>query len=71
MWNGLSWENDDNDINFFDRVDVEKQDVKEEKESNNAFPDMSIDEYMRQFNEKDVDKVDNIFSEDEFPTIPM
>lgn len=63
--------NDDNDINFFDRVDVEKQDTKEEKEPNNAFPDMSIDEYMRQFNEKDVDKVDNIFSEDEFPTIPM
>ena len=60
-------EHDDDKISFFDRIDEENEKEKE----TNKFPDMSIDEYMRQFNEDKVDKKENIFSDDLFPTIPM
>ena len=65
------------DISFFDRIDLDSEKDEEEekpveKEEKSAFPDMSIDEYMRQFNENDVDKTDNIFLDEEaFPTIPV
>ena len=58
---------DDDKISFFDRIDEEK----EKENETNKFPDMSIDEYMRQFNEDKVDKKENIFADDLFPTIPM
>lgn len=59
-------ENDNNIINFFDKIEETN-----DNNSNNKFPDMSIDEYMRQFNEDSVDKKNSIFDEDAFPTIPM
>ena len=43
-----------------------------DKMSNNKFPDMSIDEYMRNFNENDIEKSSNLGDfGDDFPTIPM
>ena len=52
----------DTDINaMFEKAD----------DNDNKFPDMSIDEYMRSFDENKVKSMDNIFAEDDFPTIPM
>ncbi len=54
-------------------IEIEKEEEKQEDKMNeNAFPDMSIDEYMRSFNENQLDKNDSFDSfGDEFPTIPM
>lgn len=44
---------------------------KEEKQEN-KLPEIDIDQYMKNFNEKDVDDVDNIFNDDNiFPSIPL
>ena len=38
----------------------------------NKLPDISIDEYMKNFNEKTVDNSDSLFGNDDiFPSIPM
>ena len=48
------------------------EEIFEEKNNETAFPDMSIDDYMKNFDEKRVDSdLDNLFSEEDFPTIPM
>ncbi len=47
-------------------------DMLEEKVNDNKLPDMSIDEYMRNFDEEKVDDVSKLADfGDEFPTIPM
>ena len=43
----------------------------EEEENANKFPDMSIDEYMKNFNVNKVKNVEDLFGNDAFPTIPM
>ena len=44
---------------------------KEEKQEN-KLPEIDIDQYMKNFNENDVDDVDNIFNDDNiFPSIPL
>ena len=46
-------------------------DYKEEKQEN-KLPEIDIDQYMKNFNENDVDDVDNIFNDDNiFPSIPL
>ena len=38
----------------------------------NKLPEIDIDQYMKNFNENDVDDVDNIFNDDNiFPSIPL
>ena len=73
------------DVSLFnDKIDVDTEednekelddssfDELEDKMSNNKFPDMSIDEYMRNFNENDIEKSSNLGDfGDDFPTIPM
>ena len=71
---------------FKNKVDIEKElfeEFNEEKnetpkeepiEESNKFPDMSIDEYMNNFNEKSVndDKLEDLFADDDlFPSIPV
>lgn len=44
---------------------------KEEKQEN-KLPEIDIDQYMKNFNENDVDDMDNIFNDDNiFPSIPL
>ena len=48
--------------------------LKEETEDNSKFPDISIDEYMKNFDENSVkeQEVSSLFNDDDvFPTIPM
>lgn len=73
------------DVSLFnDKIDMDTEednedllndssfDGLEDKMSNNKFPDMSIDEYMRNFNENDIEKSSNLGDfGDDFPTIPM
>ncbi len=71
----------DNDLNnislFGDKVEEEDKGNSllnkiENKMSNNSFPDMSIDEYMKNFDEDKLEKSDTLSDfGDEFPTIPM
>jgi len=57
-------EKKDSNIDILDKL--------EEKISDNKFPDMSIDEYMKNFDTKDIDNVNNLFEDDDvFPSIPM
>lgn len=59
---------------LFGIAQIDRKKIEEEKEeikSDNKFPDMSIDEYMKNFNENDVSNVEDLFGEDAFPTIPM
>ncbi len=52
----------------------EQEETSEEEEisNNNKFPDMSIDEYMRNFDETKLDKGDTLNDfEDSFPSIPV
>ena len=53
------------DDDVFKRIDEKLSDVK--------LPDVSIDEYMKSFDEKKIDKdsVNNLFDDDDFPSIPM
>ena len=54
------------DLNSFMKED------NDELEDNNKLPDMSIDDYMKNFDENKVDNdIDNLFSEEDFPNIPM
>ena len=41
-----------------------------DKISNTKFPDMSLDEYMNNFNENDI-KTNDLFDDSSFPSIPM
>ena len=55
---------DDDEKELFDKID--------EKFSNNKFPDMSIDEYMKNFDETKLDKNDTLSDfDDDFPSIPV
>ena len=50
----------------------EKMDEEEFFKRVNKLPDISIDEYMKNFNEKTVDNSDSLFGNDDiFPSIPM
>lgn len=50
----------------------ERKTVIEPEEDDSKFPDMSIDEYMKNFDEKEIDiEEKGLFSDDLFPTIPM
>ena len=50
----------------------EKMDEEEFFKRDNKLPDISIDEYMKNFNEKTVDNSDSLFDNDDiFPSIPM
>lgn len=51
------------DDDLFSRLD--------EKLSNNKLPDISIDEYMKNFDENKVSNDNNLFDDDVFPSIPM
>lgn len=52
--------------------DDRKTEVEKEIDDNNKFPDMSIDDYMKNFDEKEIDlEQSGIFADDLFPTIPM
>lgn len=43
-----------------------------EQETQNKLPDVSLDEYMKNFNENDISNVDDFFSSnDTFPSIPL
>ena len=63
------------------QIDREKLEQKKEvemnenlftqKSNNNKFPDMSIDEYMKNFNENKVNNAGDLFGDDAFPSIPM
>ena len=59
----------------FDEDTVTHENVKEEtKEEESKFPDMSIDEYMRNFDENNIgeQEVGSLFNDDDmFPSIPM
>ena len=55
-------------IAFFDREVIENKDTSL---NDNKFPDMSIDEYMKNFDEKKVTNTSDLFSDDVFPSIPM
>ena len=64
---------DSSGIVQIDRKEVEKRndtDVNQEI-NNNKFPDMSIDEYMKNFQESKVTNVEDLFGDDAFPTIPI
>lgn len=57
----------DSDKLFSNRLLDEKEEIKE-----NKFPDMSIDEYMKNFDENSVSESSSFFgSDDVFPSIPM
>ncbi|MGN1358387.1 MAG: hypothetical protein ACI4WU_03355 [Bacilli bacterium] len=57
----------DSDRLFNNKLLDEKEEVKE-----NKFPDMSIDEYMKNFDENSVSESSSFFgSDDVFPSIPM
>lgn len=45
--------------------------LNENVENTNKFPDMSIDEYMKNFNANNVNNVEDLFGDDAFPNIPM
>lgn len=57
----------DSDRLFNNKLLDEKEEIKE-----NKFPDMSIDEYMKNFDENSVNESSSFFgSDDVFPSIPM
>ena len=67
----------DEDINnLYNRIDdkLSNKDDDEmtfaDKISNTKFPDMSLDEYMDNFNENDI-KTNDLFDDSSFPSIPM
>ena len=64
----------DNKSNITSKSDEEINDMfskLDDKVVSNKFPEMSFDEYMKNFNEQKVDKTDSIFDNNEFPSIPM
>ena len=67
---------------FKNKIDIEKElfdefnqnnKDKEDKEQIQELPDMSLDDYMNNFKEDNIkeDNIKDLFSEDEFPTIPL
>lgn len=57
---------------LFEEFNEKPSDKKSEEKHENKLPDIDIDQYMKSFNEKDVDNVDNIFNDDDiFPSIPL
>lgn len=46
-------------------------DKLESKISDNKLPDVSFDEYMKNFDESKIDKTEDLFEDSGFPTIPM
>ena len=57
-----------------EEVIPEEEEITDDEEvsNNNKFPDMSIDEYMRNFDETKLDKGDTLSDfEDSFPSIPV
>jgi len=67
---------------FKNKIDIEKElfeefnqnnKEKEDKEQIQELPDMSLDDYMNNFKEDNVkeETIKDLFSEDEFPTIPL
>ncbi len=58
------------------RVDIEKElfaefNDKKEKPVDNKLPDVSLDEYMKNFDEKEINMKENIFDDNMFPSIPV
>jgi len=43
----------------------------DEKINDNKLPSMSIDEYMKNFDEKSVSHTQSLFEQDDFPSIPI
>ncbi len=56
---------EDNEIAFLDREVIENED------NPNKLPDMSLDEYMKNFDESKVTNASDIFDDDVFPSIPL
>ena len=54
---------DEPEENFFDKV--------ESKMSDNKLPDVSFDEYMKNFDETKIDKTEDLFDDGGFPSIPL
>ena len=53
----------------FNEKPIERNKVEKQE---NKLPEIDIDQYMKNFNENDVDDVDNIFNDDSiFPSIPL
>ena len=53
----------------FNEKPIERNKVEKQE---NKLPEIDIDQYMKNFNENDVDDVDNIFNDDNiFPSIPL
>lgn len=70
LFNEFNSSKNENDLKqpFFE----EKMDEEEFFKRDNKLPDISIDEYMKNFNEKTVDNSDSLFGNDDiFPSIPM
>ena len=62
------------DIPQIDREVLDKKEEelpKEEITASNKFPDMSIDEYMKTFQDNKIDEVQDLFGDDAFPSIPL
>lgn len=54
------------------QIDDDMLDKIDGKMSNNSFPDMSIDDYMKNFNEKDLEENNSLGDfGDDFPSIPL
>lgn len=66
---------EDNEIPEIDRNILENKNEENininSQEDNTTFPNMSIDDYMRNFDEDKINDVDNMFDSDMFPSIPM
>ena len=58
------------DRNVLENKNEEKVNVNTQTD-NTTFPSMSIDDYMRNFDEDKISDVDNMFDSDMFPSIPM
>lgn len=58
------------------KVDIEKElfeefnDTKNKPTTNNKLPEVSLEEYMKNFDESEIDLKENIFDDDVFPSIP-
>ena len=57
---------------LFEEFNEKKIERNKEEKQENKLPEIDIDQYMKNFNENDVDDVDNIFNDDNiFPSIPL
>jgi len=57
----------DDEIAFIDRESIENNDFADD----NKLPNISLDEYMKNFDENKVKNTPDIFDDDVFPSIPM